>query len=351
MKKLIATAIVALLLLPTLGIAQGTAEYVDEAFEKISPDQILWDAEVLTGHRQYAGELIESRDVEHPDHELAMDFLTGRMEEVGLLFDSQPFDCLAGSCANLAAEIPGSTNPETIWLVGAHFDSTNGERPLDPAEGAVDNASGTIIVLQVLEALAAYEFEETIRFVLFDAEEIGLRGSYRYVEKVIEDGDSIELMINLDVPGWRAGNMNFAFANSDQFSWPYLQTMNAIPENYDCGTGLIGVPAESIDSSDMRPFWEEGFAGLMVGSLYSLTGWMNTDQDTLDKLDLEQCANVAKIVAAYLIEEAGVLGYAPEPVDDDDDADPGDTPDDDDDTEVTPDPTSAESDDDDGCGC
>ena len=104
-----------------------------------------------------------------------------------------------------------------------------------------------------------------------------------------------------------------------------------------------------IDTADMSSFWDEGYNGLMVGSLYALTGWMNTEQDTYEKLDLEQCANVARIMVAYLALETDILGPA---ATDDDDSD-----DDDDDTgedDVSPDDdsrTDSDDDDDDESGC
>ena len=78
---------------------------------------------------------------------------------------------------NVIAEIPGTTHPDEIVVVGGHYDSINhagGSR----APGADDNASGTSGVVEVARVLAGGgPYERTIRFIAFGAEELGLYGS------------------------------------------------------------------------------------------------------------------------------------------------------------------------------
>lgn len=328
---------------------QDIESWILEALATVSDQQIEADALALTGRLPALDNLfIQSRHVRHPDHDTAIDYLTDRLEALGFDPWIEDFDCTGPYCANLIVDLPGSLNPSVIWIIGAHFDSTNGVDFNLPAEGAVDNASGVIAVLQTLAALKGYQFSDTIRFILFDAEEVGLVGSRVHAQDAADRGDAIKVMLNLDVPGYRSGSINQAFANSDAPSWPYLERMTHIPEKYPCGTNLIGLPTALIDTADMASFWDAGFNALMVGSLYSLTGWMNTAQDTYEKLDLAQCANVSRIMIAYLAQEAIILGLA-EPGDDDDyeDDDTGNEQDDDDDAAANND--SGDDDDDDGC--
>jgi hypothetical protein len=169
-----------------------------------------------------------------------------------------------------------------------------------------------------------------------------------------ERGDLIRLVANLDVPGWRFPFVNAAFANSDLAGWPDLRTLNRIPDRYPVGTEIIGVPAPFIENSNISPFWNNGYHGFTLGSLYALAPWMNTAEDTYNKLDVEQCANVARALVAYVGERAGVLGGSDDDSATDDTTDipsPDDTAGDDDDGA---DDTVAEApsdDDDNGCGC
>lgn len=345
-----ALGLAALVLVAFPAWADELETWVLQAFESILDEEIQTDAKILTGNTPLSSGTIASRHVRHPDHAPAIDYLIDRIEGLGFEPKIEPFDCSGPACANLIAEIPGRQEPEVLWILGAHFDSTNGENDAEPAPGAVDNVSGVAIVLQVLAALRDFDFAQTIRFVLFDAEETGLVGSAHHARGAASRNEAIAVMLNVDVAGWRFGEVNLVFANSDAPSWPFLERMNHIPDRYPCGTGMLGVPVAAIDTADMASFWDVGYAGLMVGSLYGLTGWMNTAQDTLDKLDLEQCANVARILTAYLAEEAGMLGVAE--TDDDDDA--GDDEDDEnDDTGLNEQGKTDNPEDthDEGCGC
>jgi hypothetical protein len=72
--------------------------------------------------------------------------------------------------ANVVATIPGTVNPELVYVVRAHFDS-RAEGP-----GADDNTSGTAMILEAARVLAKRPQPATIMFVAFTGEEAGLRG-------------------------------------------------------------------------------------------------------------------------------------------------------------------------------
>ncbi|HPM75718.1 MAG TPA: M28 family peptidase [bacterium] len=337
--------------------AQTVEETILAAFARVSDAELEHDARVLVGLEPFGEETIVNRAVGCETHDLATEFLVERIEAMGIEAVPEPFPWAGETCANVIAEITGEENPETIWVVGGHYDAVHN------TQGAVDNASGAIVVLQTLNALRAYRFRDTIRFILFDAEEGGLVGSARHALRARLRGDDIRLLINLDLPGWRTAPLNAAFANSDWLSWPLMNRMNEIVREYPCGSGIIGVPAPSLDSSNHASFWEYGYRALIVGSLFSLTGFMHTPEDNFDKLDLEQCANVTRMVIATLGEQAGIIPETPDddtPDDDttDDDAADDDATDDDNDDDVADDDAvdddagdDDDDDDDDGCGC
>ena len=100
-----------------------------------------------------------------------------------------------GSYLNVVGELTGTTTPENIYIIGAHYDHLEGDRP-----GGDDNASGTAGVLEAARVLSQYQFESTIRFIGFNAEEDGLLGSEDYVNNhVIPGGENIVGMINMDL--------------------------------------------------------------------------------------------------------------------------------------------------------
>jgi aminopeptidase YwaD len=92
--------------------------------------------------------------------------------------------------------IASSGNGPRRVVIGAHFDS------VAAGPGANDNGSGTVTVLELARVAAARRYPFAIDFVLFDAEEVGLIGSARYVEQLDAAArQSIIAMINLDMVG------------------------------------------------------------------------------------------------------------------------------------------------------
>lgn len=87
---------------------------------------------------------------------------------------------------NVVASKRGTTTPDKIVVIGAHFDSVTHSAEdgrgssLDsefPSPGADDNGTGVAAVLAAARLLAPYEFDCTLRFVLFSAEEAGIFGT------------------------------------------------------------------------------------------------------------------------------------------------------------------------------
>ncbi len=99
-----------------------------------------------------------------------------------------------GKYRNVVGELTGTTTPEKIYIVGGHYDHLEGDMP-----GGDDNASGTAGVLEAARVLSQYQFESTIRFISFNAEEDNLLGSADYVKNhVVPNGETVVGMVNLD---------------------------------------------------------------------------------------------------------------------------------------------------------
>ena len=81
--------------------------------------------------------------------------------------------------ANVIAEIRGRERPDEIVLVGAHFDSW------DVGTGASDDGAGCIVTWEALRLMKALGLRprRTVRLVLFENEESGLRGASAYAER------------------------------------------------------------------------------------------------------------------------------------------------------------------------
>jgi hypothetical protein len=104
---------------------------------------------------------------------------------------------------NVEVTVPGLTHPDQVVVIGCHYD---GEAV--STQSANDDGSGCAIELGVAKALAEYWRAHkvyparTLRFVLFDAEEQGIYGSFHYVNATVNgDLGNIVAMINEEQNG------------------------------------------------------------------------------------------------------------------------------------------------------
>lgn len=90
--------------------------------------------------------------------------------------------------------------PEVI-VAGGHIDHIGMMPVLMP--GALDNASGTVIVMGAAKALAqsGYKPKRTLMFVLFGGEETGLIGSEYLASHPVVPNEKIKALINIDCLG------------------------------------------------------------------------------------------------------------------------------------------------------
>ncbi len=108
---------------------------------------------------------------------------------------------------NLLAKIPGTTHPDEVIVYSAHWDHVGGEaqHPDAPGpdkiwNGAWDNASGTVGVVEMARAFAAGPRpERTVVFAHMAAEEMGLMGSYGYVADPVYPLEKTVADINIDM--------------------------------------------------------------------------------------------------------------------------------------------------------
>src|SRR5947209_9376708 len=104
---------------------------------------------------------------------------------------------------NVEVTIPGVTHPEQVVVIGCHYD---GEAI--STQSANDDGSGCAIELGVARAMGMYWRNHhtyparTLRFVIFDAEEQGLYGSFHYLNSTVNgDTKNIVAMFNEEQSG------------------------------------------------------------------------------------------------------------------------------------------------------
>lgn len=133
----------------------------------------------------------------------ARDWVEAKMLSYGLETEVQEFHVSSwmgsATCHNLIGIQRGTLYPDTYVVCGSHYDSYSWSG-LCP--GADDNATGTAAVLESARILTQYEFEYSIIYCVFSAEECGLYGSEAYADRCAGQGMEILGYFNNDMNGY-----------------------------------------------------------------------------------------------------------------------------------------------------
>lgn len=149
----------------------------------------------------------------------------------------------AGVDYNLIAESPWG-DPQTTVVVDAHLDSIYGA-------GMLDNASGSVTVMEIALKLAKTPTRNRLRYVWFGGEEIGLLGSDFYTRQ-LSAAERKRIAFDIDVDVTATPNFDYlvadpAFAhNVDRFPKnvvPDSQVGNQLFADYFASVGVASQPA------------------------------------------------------------------------------------------------------------
>lgn len=202
---------------------------------------------------------------------------------------------------NVIGEVIGSTYPNRVIVIGAHYDGQGrgGMISMDhdgvPSNhpSADDNASGTAGLLYLARHFSQNPTEHTIRFIAFSGEELGLLGSRYYAGSLAEE-DSVMAMINLDMIG-RLSNGNLSiFGTGTANIWDDVLTsvyIDSLEVNQISGGS---------GSSDHASFYEQG---IPVLHYYSGTHYdYHSPTDTADKINYQGMEWILDHVKSVVIE-------------------------------------------------
>ncbi|HEY0972129.1 MAG TPA: M20/M25/M40 family metallo-hydrolase [Gemmatimonadales bacterium] len=202
---------------------------------------------------------------------------------------------------NTIAEIRGTEKPEEYVMLSAHFDSWDG------AQGATDNGTGTITMLEAARILKAVypNPKRTILIGHWGGEEQGLNGSHAFVEDNPKILAGLHALFNQDNGTGRVVNMSASgLAKAGPVLTGYLsQLPSQITQYIDFADP--GMPSGG--GTDHASFICAGAPGFNLGALswdYGGTTW-HTNRDTYDKVVMDDLKNNATLAAmlAYLASE------------------------------------------------
>ena len=104
---------------------------------------------------------------------------------------------------NIVGTVGEFLNERKTILIGAHLDHIGviDVGPDSIYNGANDNASGCVSVLQIGSFLSQFEWDYNIILALFAEEEKGLRGSYNLANRMKKESIDLEYVINFEMIG------------------------------------------------------------------------------------------------------------------------------------------------------
>jgi len=208
----------------------------------------------------------------------------------------------------------------TYVAYGAHLDHVgvqSGMRPDSISNGADDDGSGSIALLAIARAFqgASEKPRRSMLFVWHTAEEKGLYGSARFVDRPTVPIDSIVAQINADMIGRNGAATETGRVPSDAPTRLFVVGPGAAPNNQSRTLGAI---LDSVNARQPRPFtfdreWDTpthperiyfrsdhyNYARKGIPIVFLTTG-LHVDyhkvSDSPDKIDYEKMARVTRLM-------------------------------------------------------
>lgn len=189
---------------------------------------------------------------------------------------------------NVVAEIPGRELADEVVVAGAHLDSW------DFGQGALDNGCNVAMMIDIARQIEALGIRprRTIRFVLFNDEEIGFHGSLAYTLTHLDEMGDHVLAQSYDTGSGRiAGYFN---NGRPELNAALDRALNAVG---DLGPfGNLDMPIVGTDNFD---FMLQGVANLVANQESANYGPVyHASSDTFDEVDQDQLRRNAAIAAA-----------------------------------------------------
>ncbi|MCG6939090.1 MAG: M28 family peptidase [Gammaproteobacteria bacterium] len=267
----------------------------------------------LHKHVYYLADEIGERNVLHPEAlQAAEDYISQNWLKQGYTVEKQQYQEEGVGCANIEVNHQGSSQPEQIILIGAHYDSVTG------SPGANDNGSGVAALLELSRLLRSSATQMSIRFVAFTNEEPPFffrdrQGSRIYATNARQRGDNIRLMIALETMGYYSNEPNSqSYPPLFRFFYPNRANFISMVSNFGSRKLMHKMarafrrstefPLEHVATfsfipgvawSDHLSFWVNRYKAMMItDTAFYRYPWYHTAKDTAEKLDYARLAQV-----------------------------------------------------------
>ncbi len=306
---------------PSTDIAPAIDPDIATLVNNVSTQQLLGYVQTLEGF----GTRHPLSETGRPDYGVgaARNWIFDEFERVGggrLQVRMQDFEMnyngLVSPQQNIVATLPGIGTHPGVIVFTAHYDSRSidPDDPFSRAPGANDNASGVAMLLEAARLLSSRNWNQTIIFVAFAAEELGSYGSFNYVQTSMLDGMQFDAVINSDIIGGRPGIPRsirvFAPGPDNSPSLEVARYMAYVSQLYT-PTFVVDIQ-NALDRegrwSDHREFINAGVGAVRLTESVEDPDVQHNSQDTAEKLDYDYLARVTALNVATAASYAGAPG-------------------------------------------
>lgn len=290
-------------------------------YEYSVDDETMILAENLKEHVYKLSHVIGDRSVfQYESLNKARDYIFESLKGFGYKPKLQSYNISEKEVSNIIAVKPGTSNPDEIIIIGAHYDTC-----FNP--GADDNASGVAGLLELAGMLYDLPTCRTIKFIAFTCEEPPFfrtedMGSRVYARKARQEGENIKAVLIMEMIGYylqEPGSQQYP-----PFLGPFYPNRGnfiAVAGNFQSGRLVRDIvrnfkktnnfPIESvimfgffggIDFSDHWSFWKEGYpAAMITDTAFYRNPNYHKASDTYDTLDYNSMAEVIKGLKGVLL--------------------------------------------------
>ncbi len=230
----------------------------------------------------------------------------GRMLEASI-----DFDVRMASASNVVGVIEGSDaklKSEYVTITGHQDHLSTREGTVYP--GADDNASGAVVMLELIEALTIERPKRSVIFVWSTAEERGLVGAYHFVQHCPVPVEKISANLNLDMLARNDPDMIY-FVGSNCLSTEFDRILRAAMKR-SAGMRIDDTyqdPAHAdrfFFRSDQFPHIQFGIPGVWI--FCGTTEDYHTSRDVLERVDYGKMEKLTKFTYVACLD----IGNRPE---------------------------------------
>jgi aminopeptidase YwaD len=287
---------------------------------RTSDKKIMISIENLKGHVQNIH--FDRNPYDHyRELEQAAQYIEREFLKSGWEVKEDRFQWEGRSYKNIVAEKKGTTSPNRVFILGAHYDTVPGSL------GADDNASAIAVLLEVARNIQTVPLGCTVRLIAFSLEECDYIGSTHYVESLKKGEEKILGMIALEMVGFTGPGQDYPpylnpkyYPNVGDFiaivgnerSKELLEKVCQFFKTYipQLPLEFLIVPGngegmEEVRLSDHSTFWDRGFPALMITDTAFLRNPnYHLASDTMETLNFEFVQKVAIGVYFSVVELA-----------------------------------------------